>query len=113
MSTRLGPRGVGGRSDPQSTGAVCFPGFTELSLCLAALTRAACGCSVGVWQKRRAVVGRSHLRGDYVVLVGNGEVDRVLEAAARQRKSNYAFKPTADRALRSNQLTRRGGLMQR
>ena len=47
MSTRLGPRGVGGRSDPQGTGAVCFPGCTELSLCLAALTRAACRSNVG------------------------------------------------------------------
>ena len=28
-------------------------------------------------------------------------------------KANYAFKPTADRALRSNQLPRRGGLMRR
>ena len=63
--------------------------------------------------KRRAVVGRSHLRGDHVVVAGRGEAVRELEAAVRQRKSNYAFKPTADRALRSNQLPRRGGLMRR
>ena len=63
--------------------------------------------------KWRAVGGRSDLLGDLVVVAGKGEVVRELEAAVRQRKSNYAFKPTADRALRSNQLPRRGGLMQR
>jgi hypothetical protein len=37
-----------------------------------------------------------------VVLAGNGEVNRELEAAMRQRKSNYAFNATPELALRSN-----------
>ena len=57
MSTRLGPRGVGGRSDPQVTGVVCLPGSLWLSLRLAALTRAACGSSVGAWQRGARLAG--------------------------------------------------------
>jgi len=69
MSTCLGPRGVVGRSDPRVTGAVCFPGSAVLSLCLAALTRAACRSNVGS-SRRGAVGGRSDLRGVDVVIAG-------------------------------------------
>ena len=37
-----------------------------------------------------------------MVLAGEGEVDRLLEAAVRQRKSNYAINPTPELYLRSN-----------
>ena len=37
-----------------------------------------------------------------MVLAGEGEVDRLLEAAVRQRKSNYAINPTPELDLRSN-----------
>ena len=51
---------------------------------------------------RRAVGGRSYLGGSCVALAGEGEVDFLLEAAVRQRKSNYAINPTPELYLRSN-----------
>ena len=63
--------------------------------------------------KRRAVGGRSDLRGDHMVVACKGEAVRVLGAAVRQRKSNYAFKPTPDRSLRQNRSCGRRGLMRR
>jgi hypothetical protein len=57
MSTRLRPRGVGGRSEPQVTGVVCFPGYAGLSLRLAALTRAACRSNVGFSPRSARLAG--------------------------------------------------------
>ena len=52
--------------------------------------------------KRRAIGGRSYLGGSCEVLAGEGEVDRLLGAGVRQRKSNYAINPTPKLYLRSN-----------
>ena len=52
--------------------------------------------------KRKLEVGKRHYW-----------LEAECRRALRRMRANYAFKPTADRALRSNQLPRRGGLMRR
>jgi hypothetical protein len=53
-----------------------------------------------------------------VLVKAKDVIQSVLPGATRKAyikkaKANYAFKPTADSALRSNQFPRRGGLMRR